>query len=91
MSIINQISSIAKKNKDLAICIDHQHGCLTMENIKELAKDFPTHMILVRCGNGRFVTAADSVEHFCEVVRKSSEDYIRDISLVVDNWFPNRY
>jgi hypothetical protein len=91
MSIDNQISSIAKKNKDLANCIDNQYGCLTMENIKELAKDFPTHMLLVRCGNGRFVTAADSVEHFCEVVGKSKQDYVRDVSLVVDDWIPNRF
>jgi hypothetical protein len=38
--------------------------------------------VLVRCGGGRFTAPAQDVNHFLEMVRKS-DDYVRDISLIV--------
>lgn len=38
--------------------------------------------VLVRCGGGRFTAPAQDVNHFLEMVRKS-DDYVRDISLII--------
>ena len=56
-------------------------GFLTMRQVKELTKTNPHLQILVRCGNGRFITSAQSVEHFVNIVTAEGRDYVRDISL----------
>ena len=82
--IQNQISEIYRLNQELANNIEKQMGSLTKEDISELAKYLPFHKVLVRCGNGRFVTAAQNANWFVEVVNKSNKDYVRDVSLIAE-------
>lgn len=45
-------------------------GFMRDDDIAELAKLDRLRQVLVRCGNGRFVTAADSVAHFVGIIER---------------------
>lgn len=85
--IQNQLSNIYKVSSELASNIEKQHGFLTKEDIDELAKHFPFHKVLVRCGNGRFVTAAQNANWFISIVNGSKKDYVRDAALIIDEQY----
>lgn len=86
-------SQLASKNPRLLAKIDKQDGFITSEDIPELIK-FNRHLlVLVRCGQGRFVCPVDCVNHYVNVIGeyaklKSKEtgqpeymfDYVRDVS-----------
>jgi hypothetical protein len=38
-------------------------------------------LVLVRCGNGRFLTPAQNVEHFVKLINDSKVDHVRDCSI----------
>ena len=38
-------------------------------------------LVLVRCGNGRFLCPVQDVQHFIAIIEKEGSDYVRDISL----------
>lgn len=86
--IVNQLHKIAKRSPEFADKLDNQHGCLDISDLQKLIEIDRLHQVLVRCGGGRFVCAAQSVEYFASLVEKGG-DYIRDMSLVVDDWSPN--
>jgi len=83
--IKQQLREINRVSPALAKKIDQQFGCLSSKDVEELILIDPFWQILIRCGNGRFVTAAQSVEWFSKVVAQGG-DYVRDYSLVVDDW-----
>lgn len=62
-------------------------GFLTVADVAELRQLDRLRQLLVRCGNGRFLCAAQDVDHFCEIIRRDFDahrpdcDYIRDVSL----------
>ena len=56
-------------------------GFVDESNIKEVIKENPQQLMLVRCGQGRFICAADSTDHFVSIIVESGKDYIRDISI----------
>ena len=62
--------------------VREQHGSITAEQIRIVAKVKPFFQLLVRCGNGRFVTAAQSITWFVECINDSGKDYVRDVSLL---------
>jgi len=42
-------------------------------------------MVLVRCGNGRFICPAQDVAHFIAIIEKEKSDFVRDASLFFGN------
>jgi hypothetical protein len=78
----NQLREIRKFNQTLAFNIEKQMGFLTKEDVEELVLHLPFHKLLVRCGNGRFVTAAQTTKWFVDIINKSKKDHVRDVSLL---------
>jgi len=68
---LNRVLSVVKTNG----------GFLRDIDIKMIAERHPMRMLLVRCGNGRFLTAAQDCQHFIDIIRKENSDYVRDVSL----------
>jgi len=52
------------------------------DQIEKIVEINPFQQVLVRCGNGRFVTPAQNVKHFITCIEKSGIDHIRDLSLL---------
>ena len=72
------------KMTDLMKRIKNNCGFIDMFNdLPELVKENRFQQVLIRCGNGRFVTPAQDVENFVRIINNSDEDYVRDISLPV--------
>jgi len=66
---------------------------LTAEQVRELAKSDPLIQVCVRCGAGRFLTAAQSVDHFISIIERDNKDYVRDVFIPVallDKILPDR-
>lgn len=63
--------------------IDAQGGFLTNEDVKIVAKTDRLTQILVRCGNCRFVAAAQDIKHLTDIIERDGHDYVRDFSLPV--------
>ncbi len=65
-------------------------GFLSATDLKIVAQHDRLRLILVRCGNGRFLAPAQDVEHFVNIIERDYEmtkgstaldaDYIRDYS-----------
>lgn len=76
--------------------IEQQGGFVTMEDVAQIERIEPHQILLVRCGNGRFLAPAQNVEHFVEVVNGSSAkrpdgfsghwDYVRDVSFTATDY-----
>jgi hypothetical protein len=54
----------------LAKKIVNQNGFLTMDDVKDIIAFDRLMLLLVRCGNGRFLTPAQNVEWFCNIIEK---------------------
>jgi len=85
-----QLNKIAEYSPSFAEKLDNQHGCLSLGDLQKLVELDRLHQVLVRCGGGRFVCAAQDAEHFISLVEKGG-DYVRDISLIVDDWNPTGF
>ena len=59
---------------------EKNHGFVTDADLPEIIKENENQMLLVRCGYSRFVTTANNLNHFIEVIETS--DYVRDVSFV---------
>lgn len=60
----------------------HPGGFITDADMPKLIKLDRLCPLLVRCGNGRFTTAAQNVAHFIKCV-EAGGDYVRDVSFPV--------
>ena len=58
-----------------------QMGFLRECDVAILAKADRLRQVLVRCGNGRFMCAAQDVAHFVGILERDGGDYVRDVSL----------
>lgn len=76
------IEQIRKTNPALAASIEAQVGCLTNEQLVEVAKIDRFIPVLVRCGQGRFTVAAEQANHFINIINDSKAEYVRDVSLL---------
>ncbi len=76
----DSVTKISRVNPTLANKINAQHIFLTNEDIAEVEKIDRMMMVLVRCGNGRFVCPVQNVLHFCNIIDKEGTDYVRDLS-----------
>ena len=79
----DKLNVIYAKNPDLAIKIDNQHGFILQDDVERLINVDRLMLVLVRCGNGRFVTPIQDLNHFSNIIEKEGSDYIRDVSLPV--------
>ena len=66
---------------DLLRRIDQQGGFLTESELTALADLDRLRQCLCRFGNGRFLTAAQNVAHFVDLIESTGKDYLRDVSL----------
>jgi hypothetical protein len=59
-----------------------KYGFVDMINdLPEIIKVNRFQMLLVRCGNGRFLCPAQDASHFVEIINDSFKDHVRDVSL----------
>ena len=58
------------------------HGFIDENNLPELIKISPSHLVLVRCGSARFICPAMYVDHMVGIIDGSEEDYVRDVSFL---------
>lgn len=88
------IETIRKANKELASAIERQGGFLYDAQIPELIKIDRLMLVLIRCGNGRFMCPIQDMKHFIAIIEEHSKmvesipdhrgeqsDYVRDVSL----------
>ena len=68
---LNRVLSVAKTNG----------GFLDRLGIETIAREDRLRLLLVRCGNGRFLCPAQDVDHFIQIIDRDGQDYIRDVSL----------
>ncbi len=78
------IDRICQKNPELGKKLMKQGGFIVSDDLPGIIAVDNTAQLLVRCGNGRFLTSADSIEHFVGIITRDSADYVRDISLPSD-------
>jgi len=65
------------------IIVEH-HGFLMRIDIDAAAKENPFMLLLVRCGCGRFLCPAQDAGHFADIVTREGSDYVRDVTLPVE-------
>ena len=73
-------------NKTLADKIEEQGYFITDEDLPKLVQYNRLVLLLVRCGNGRFLCSAQDVGHFIGMIENAQglhTDYVRDVSLPV--------
>ena len=68
---LSRVLSLAKK----------EGGFLSLTDVEIIAHHDRLRLILVRCGNGRFLTPAQDVKHFTDIIARDGQDYVRDLSL----------
>lgn len=88
--ISRQIAKIAEYSPVFADKLDKQYGCLTISDLQKLTELDRLHQVLVRCGGGRFICAAQSATYFMSLVEQGG-DYVRDVSLICDDWSPTGF
>ncbi len=86
------VQKVARVNPALAEKIVSQHTFLDENDIKEVQKIDRSMLVLVRCGNGRFLCPAQDVNHFISIIEEHAKlkeketgqpfqgDHIRDVS-----------
>ena len=57
--VSRQIEKIKQYDANLADKINEQYGFLSSGDVERLSEFLPKHMLLVRCGNGRFITSCE--------------------------------
>jgi beta-lactamase class D len=75
-------SKIKNERPGLWQAVQSQHGFLNMDQVRAFAEVDRMAQLLIRCGNGRFSTAAQNVEWFVGIIQREGTDYVRDISLL---------
>ena len=86
------VQKIAAVNPALANKIAQQGTFLTDADVPEVQKVDRMMLVLVRCGNGRFLCPVQDVEHFIAIIEEHAKlkekatgqpmqgDHIRDVS-----------
>jgi len=75
------LAKIHARFPDRADKIRRQGGFVLKEDLPDIIATDRLMLLLVRCGNGRFMTPADQLDHFMKIVETSKLDYVRDVSL----------
>ena len=56
-------------------------GFIQDVDLPEIIAHNRLQLLLVRCGNGRFLCPAQDLEHFMGIISSSGKDYVRDVSI----------
>lgn len=75
------IATIRAANQPLAKKLEDNGGFLMQQDVAELVQIDRLMLVLVRCGNGRFMCPVQDVNHFCEIIGRENSDHVRDVSL----------
>lgn len=76
------LNEIRASNPALADKLLGDHGFITSkEDLAAIAASNRMLMVLIRCGNGRFLAPAQDAQHFHDIITRENTDYVRDISL----------
>jgi len=59
-------------------------GFVTDRDLPEIIVENRFQKLLVRCGGGRFIVAAQDAAHFIEIIDREKSDYVRDVSFPAD-------
>ena len=63
----------------------NNYGFITEDDLPGIISENRLQPCLVRCGSGRFSCPAQDVAHFVAMVDSAeSDDYVRDVSLLVN-------
>jgi hypothetical protein len=81
LSYSQALGRIREFSPRTAEAIFDRGGFLTAEDVKSIATGNRLMLLLVRCGNGRFLCAAQDVKHFVAIVTAEGRDYVRDVSI----------
>ena len=54
---------------------------LTLNDVRVIAKNDPSKMLLVRCGNCRFLAHADNIKWIIDIIERDGQEYVRDIAI----------
>ena len=68
----------------------HNHGFLSPADVRSVAESDRLRLLLVRCGNCRFLCPAQDVDHILAIIQKEGSDYVRDVSLPAGDSAHNR-
>jgi hypothetical protein len=79
--MIRDIAKIRRANPQLASTMEATGGFLNTHTLPQIIAVDRLMLVLVRCGNGRFLCPAQDVEHFTNIITKEGSDYVRDWSL----------
>ena len=78
------LDKIREKKPLMARMIVKQGGFINNQQVEEIKQFAPFLQLLIRCGAGRFVCAAQDAIHFSDIIDREESDYVRDISLLAD-------
>ena len=95
MSFAQTIAKIKAHNPQLGKTIEDRGGFLTQEDLPKLEAIDRMMLLLVRCNCGRFLTPAQNVKHFVDLITdhanrvqaetgmlvNANSDYVRDVSI----------
>ena len=62
----------------------HGYGFLAAVDLPELIAVDRLQPCLVRCGAGRFTAPAQDVAHFVAIIEADGRDYVRDVSMMLE-------
>lgn len=75
------IETIRKGNSQLAQKIVEMGGFIISTDVPALIQIDRLMLVLVRCGNGRFLCPIQDLTHFMGIIKRDNQDYVRDVSL----------
>jgi hypothetical protein len=59
-----------------------QYGFLKGRNdLAKVIEENRLQLCMVRTGNGRFITPAQNVQHYIDIIKNEGSDYLRDVSV----------
>ena len=75
------IDRLRPTNPALAAKLTEQMGFITDVDLPAIVAFAPRTQLLVRCNIGRFLTAAESVKSFVDIITREGSDWVRDVSI----------
>lgn len=74
--IVESMDTVLKRAKA-------NHGFLTLNDVRVIEKENRMMMLLVRCGNCRFLAPAQNIKWLIDIIERDGKEYVRDISIPV--------
>lgn len=65
---------------NISECMQKRGGFVTETDLAEIIKEDRFAQLIIRCGCGRMIVAAQDCQHFIDIIEREKSDYIRDVS-----------